>query len=196
MTNIIELVGGIIGRIIFISIVPGLIILTLKGFHHPNKFIIKECLLYPLLNYFFLLHIPILTVYYITLVTPSSMYENYWFQQGDVTLRVFIMSCALLGFISYCTIMKKLNKNIGLVDIYVYIYTYVQTFLFMAGKSSIGIDEKKNIVLLIIIFYCLNILCFYVFKREKIWKIIIMPTIVSYACIPFVSMSILLIIPW
>ncbi|UUV18239.1 hypothetical protein NRK67_13200 [Fusobacteria bacterium ZRK30] len=126
--------------------------------------IVKEIILYPA----FIFCIEIAMIFSI----GTFFYEFY-----ESNFNTIFIGASLLGMVLYGFTMKKIDNTISKIDIYIYIYTLLQVYAFIL----IGWVKQYIVlcILLYIAFYFINIYCFYRFKKEKLLKIIIMPSLVS-----------------
>lgn len=122
--------------------------------------IIKEIILYPASIFS--------TVVVMMLVIPKKIYV--------LNLFSCLIGSSLLGIIFHYFTMKKIDSTTSKIDIYIYTLLQVYTLLFILD------GEEPYIIIFLsfyVIFYFVNIYCFYRFKRDKLFKIIIMPSLIS-----------------
>lgn len=96
----------------------------------------------------------------------------------------YYLGISLLGIIFHYLIMKKIDITTEKIDIYIYIYTLFQGYVFLFIGYIFLFMRLMGLYIVLsalfcIIFYLINVYCFYRFRRDKLLKVIIMPTLVS-----------------
>lgn len=131
--------------------------------------LIKECVLYPNLVFmFYIILSSIISNYHREVVSSNSFWK-------DLTVYISIV----LGLILYYIAVKKINKSIGKIDIYIYIYILLNSYMIFALPGGV-VFKGKGLYwsLFTIAFYFINIIYFYYFRKDRLLKIVIMPTLV------------------
>lgn len=134
-----------------------------------QNILIKECVLYPILVFMFYIILSYIELDYWNTLCKN----NFW---RDIIVCISI----ILGLILYYITVKKINKNIGKIDIYIYIYTLLNSYIMIAISGGVVFEgEELYWSLFTIVFYFINIIYFYYFRKNRLLKIVIMPTLIS-----------------